>query len=115
METAEGLEYLHSLRVVHGDLNDVRFPILLGTSHPLRMIQQCNILIDEDRHVRLSDFGLTILDDMTGVNTPTTAGGPAGPGGMWISADRLTRGDHRRLTNDDVYAFGCLCYYVRSL
>jgi serine/threonine protein kinase len=76
---------------------------------------QRNILIDEDRHVRLSDFGLAVLDDMSAANTPTTAGGPAGPGGIWTPADRMTREDHRRSANDDIYAFGCLCYYVRLL
>ncbi|GLB39435.1 putative protein tyrosine kinase [Lyophyllum shimeji] len=44
-EVAEGLEYLHFEKIIHGDLRGV------------------NILVDENQHVRLSDFGLTVHAD----------------------------------------------------
>jgi serine/threonine protein kinase len=30
----------------------------------------------------------------------------------WMSPERLEGDSHRRSTADDVYAYGCLCYYV---
>ncbi|KAG6820841.1 hypothetical protein H0H93_010668 [Arthromyces matolae] len=47
LEVAEGLEYLHSEGVVHGDLRGA------------------NILADNDWHAVLSDFGLTVFGDAT--------------------------------------------------
>ncbi|KAJ7224227.1 kinase-like domain-containing protein, partial [Mycena pura] len=46
-EIAQGLAYLHSQDIIHGDLRG------------------SNILVDDDWHVRLADFGLSVFSDAT--------------------------------------------------
>ncbi|THH29078.1 hypothetical protein EUX98_g5114 [Antrodiella citrinella] len=56
IDTAQGLKYLHDNYIVHGDLRGD------------------NILITEDRHARLTDFGLTSLADSTTRTMGTRSG-----------------------------------------
>ncbi|KAJ7720278.1 hypothetical protein DFH07DRAFT_307868 [Mycena maculata] len=67
-EIAEGLQYLHSQLVVHGDLRGE------------------NILVDDDGHARLADFGLASYANAT-VKSSARAG-----------------------STSDVYAYACVCY-----
>jgi serine/threonine protein kinase len=64
---------------------------------------QHNVLIDHQCTPQLADFGLARLGDsftsMTHANTPG-----------WTSPQRLGGETHE--SSDDVYSFGCLCYYV---
>ncbi|KAJ7238881.1 kinase-like domain-containing protein [Mycena rebaudengoi] len=46
-ETVQGLVYLHSQNIVHGDLRGV------------------NVLIDKGEHAQLADFGLAVVTDTT--------------------------------------------------
>jgi hypothetical protein len=71
-----------------------------------------NILIDDERRVQLADFGLVTVGDVTNGRMTTTANGHGS--GTWMSPDRIEKTNHRRNTADDVYAFACLGYYVRS-
>ena len=62
---------MHSLRMVHGDLNGVRIssydvPLCLHIAHP-----KANILINKNRRACLADFGLSTI---TGVATRAAAG-----------------------------------------
>ncbi|KAJ6476265.1 kinase-like domain-containing protein [Mycena sanguinolenta] len=89
-EIAQGLEYLHSRSIVHGDLR--------GT----------NILIKEDWSACLTDFGLSILSDAT--STMSTNRG----GSIYWMAPELLDPDRfgvkfARTPATDVYAFGCVC------
>ncbi|KAJ6524434.1 kinase-like domain-containing protein, partial [Mycena vulgaris] len=70
-ETAQGLAYLHSQNIVHGDLRGV------------------NVLIDNEEHAQLADFGLAIVTDATLGTTSTT-----------------------QREASDVYAFACLCIEI---
>jgi serine/threonine protein kinase len=72
---------------------------------------QLNVLIDDSCHTQLCDFGLAIVGDVTQGRMATTARGGAGSG-KWRSPERITAEHHRRTVADDVYAFGCLGYYV---
>ncbi|KAF7358035.1 Kinase-like protein [Mycena venus] len=56
-ETAQGLAYLHSQNIVHGDLRGG------------------NVLIDDGEHAQLADFGLAIVTDATLGTTSTTQAG----------------------------------------
>ncbi|KAJ6589557.1 kinase-like domain-containing protein [Mycena capillaripes] len=56
-ETAQGLVYLHSQNIIHGDLRGG------------------NVLIDDGEHAQLADFGLAIVTDATLGTTSTTQGG----------------------------------------
>ncbi|KAJ6542592.1 kinase-like domain-containing protein [Mycena capillaripes] len=89
-EIAQGLEYLHSRDIVHGDLRGA------------------NILITEDWSARLADFGLSFFSDATASMT-TNRGGSL----YWMAPELL---DPERFGNkfsrtpaSDVYAFGCVC------
>ncbi|KAJ6463885.1 kinase-like domain-containing protein [Mycena sanguinolenta] len=90
-EIAQGLQYLHSCNIVHGDLR--------GT----------NILIKEDWSACLADFGLSIFSDATS-SVSTNRGGSL----YWMAPELL---DPERIEDrcgrspaSDVYAFGCVCF-----
>ncbi|KAF8172841.1 kinase-like domain-containing protein [Mycena galopus ATCC 62051] len=88
---AQGLQYLHSCGIVHGDLR--------GT----------NILIKQDWSACLADFGLSIFSDATSSMT-TNRGGSL----YWMAPELLdpdSSGDKiTRTPASDVYAFGCVCF-----
>jgi serine/threonine protein kinase len=110
-EVADGLVYLHDQKVVHGDINDVRAScnmFCLKLTKP-----QTNILISDEEHAQLADFGLAIISEQTEAHmtqTSTNAGSVA-----WMSPEQLDEEHHRRCTADDVYAFGCLGYFVSPI
>ncbi|KAJ6542649.1 kinase-like domain-containing protein [Mycena capillaripes] len=96
LQIAQGLGYLHSMKVVHGDLR--------GT----------NILVSEDWNVCLADFGLTgIIDDaVSNTNGAHTSSNHAGSL-RWFAPELIaptTFGCERfvRTPASDVYAFACL-------
>ncbi|KAJ7577245.1 kinase-like domain-containing protein, partial [Mycena floridula] len=91
-EIAQGIAYLHSQGVVHGD------------------IKGANILIDDGWHPRLADFGLTILVDATRQNSTTDHGGTiryTAPELLDPSQFGMTK--YQRTAESDMYAFACLC------
>ncbi|KAF8183770.1 kinase-like domain-containing protein, partial [Mycena galopus ATCC 62051] len=89
-EIAQGLEYLHSRNIVHGDLR--------GT----------NILIKEDWSACLTDFGFSIFSDATATTNTTRAGSL-----YWMAPELLDPErfglKFARTPATDVYAFGCVC------
>ncbi|KAF9257558.1 kinase-like protein [Marasmius fiardii PR-910] len=87
-EVIQGIEYLHSQGVVHGD------------------IKGANILIDDEFHPRLIDFGLTIFHGSE--HHTTDLGGTL----RWMAPELFFGNDTRRSFASDVYAFGCLCVEV---
>ncbi|EIN06475.1 kinase-like protein [Punctularia strigosozonata HHB-11173 SS5] len=89
LEVASGLQYLHSQHLVHGDLRGA------------------NILIDENHHALLADFGLISWTMATG-----TAGTTDGHGAYrWMAPELLRppRAGHpfQRTPASDMYAFAC--------
>ncbi|KAJ7834985.1 kinase-like domain-containing protein [Mycena olivaceomarginata] len=99
LEIVVGLEYLHSMNIVHGDLR----------GH--------NILISDDFHVRLTDFGLatTIVDGEGDQSSTSNRAGsvrwfaPELIDPRWFGAERFVR---TRAT--DVYAFACVCIELHT-
>ncbi|KAF8183881.1 kinase-like domain-containing protein [Mycena galopus ATCC 62051] len=90
-EIAQGLEYLHSGGIVHGDLR--------GT----------NILITQDLSACLADFGLSVFaDSVTSIST-SRAGSPYWMAPELFDPDRFGIG-FARTPASDVYAFGCVCF-----
>jgi serine/threonine protein kinase len=107
---AEGLAYLHGVKVVHGDINGV-------CVSPFNLIPcffdeaaQANILICDDRRAQIADFGLAIVGDATigRMSTQRTYHGTT----RWMSPERLLGLSRRLGSSDDVYAFGGLMYMV---
>ncbi|KAF7299457.1 Kinase-like protein [Mycena indigotica] len=89
-EIAQGLAFLHDQNVVHGDLRG------------------SNILIDDDGHACLTDFGLTVLSDAT-TQTQHGAGSV-----RWMAPEILNPTacgleKFAKTTASDIYAFACVC------
>ncbi|KAF7375636.1 hypothetical protein MSAN_00452700 [Mycena sanguinolenta] len=88
-EIAVGLQYLHSQNVVHGDLRGA------------------NILLDDEGHIRLTDFGLAVFSD--GPLAPTNRGGST----RWMAPELLDPTScglevFQRTFASDVYSFACV-------
>ncbi|THH29187.1 hypothetical protein EUX98_g5008 [Antrodiella citrinella] len=92
-EVSFGLAYLHSQGVVHGDLHGG------------------NILIDDEDHVRLTDFGFALI----AAAAPGAYGSKHGGASHHFMAPELWEPSDFGLTRArpteacDVYAFGCTC------
>ncbi|KAF8210526.1 kinase-like domain-containing protein, partial [Mycena galopus ATCC 62051] len=100
LEVVQGLEYLHSVNVVHGDLRGL------------------NILISDGGHACLADFGLSIIvsDDLS---SATLTSSNRGGSDYWLAPELFdptafgcTRYKKTRAT--DVYAFACVCLELHT-
>ncbi|KAJ7114223.1 kinase-like domain-containing protein [Mycena epipterygia] len=90
-ETAQGLAYLHSQNIVHGDLRGG------------------NVLMDDGEHAQLADFGLAIVTDATRRTTPTKQRGSW----RWMAPELHDyKLEFKRTGASDVYAFACLCIEI---
>ncbi|KAJ7288955.1 kinase-like domain-containing protein [Mycena rebaudengoi] len=90
-EIAQGLEYLHSRNIVHGDLRGA------------------NILINDQWRACLADFGLTSFSDATTTALSSNRAGSV----RWMAPELLDPGrfghnQFSRTPASDVYAFGCV-------
>ncbi|KAF9269180.1 kinase-like protein [Marasmius fiardii PR-910] len=91
-EIAQGLAYLHSQHIIHGDLRG------------------SNILVDDDWHARLADFGLAVFSDATvGTSSSHHAGSV-----RWMAPElhhpqSFGLKYFRRTFASDVYSFACVC------
>ncbi|KAJ7145858.1 kinase-like domain-containing protein [Mycena epipterygia] len=90
-EIVQGLQYLHSRNIVHGDLRGA------------------NILITAEWNACLADFGLTSLSDATTATHTSHRAGSI----RWMAPELIDpeRFGHRfaRTPATDIYAFGCVC------
>ncbi|KAJ7098468.1 kinase-like domain-containing protein [Mycena crocata] len=98
LQIAEGLEYLHSMNIIHGDLRGA------------------NVLISDDGSACLSDFGLTTTISDADTSTLGGASSSADRGGSlrWQAPELIdphSMGFERflRTPASDVYAYGCVC------
>jgi len=96
-EVMSGVEYLHKLNIVHGDLKGA------------------NILVDNTGTARVSDFGLMAMVDLSVIlfsESVVSSGGTF----RWMSPELLdpsSFGSHGRLTREsDRYALGMVIYEV---
>jgi len=105
VDVAHGLEYLHSLDVVHGDLKGA------------------NILINRDGRACLTDFGLSTIAYVplliSGVSSSAESLVPHNSGGTtrWMSPELLDpalseSNDSRPTKESDCYALGMVVYEV---
>ncbi|KAG9044109.1 hypothetical protein FS837_008772 [Tulasnella sp. UAMH 9824] len=90
IEIAEGLAYLHQCGIIHGDLK--------GN----------NVLVSNDEHILLCDFGLAKHV------TSRTSTSLRGVGSIPWQSPELLRDASRRTFQGDVYAFGITIYEVLS-
>ncbi|KAF7982525.1 hypothetical protein HWV62_28142 [Athelia sp. TMB] len=96
LDVAQGLEYLHSLDLVHADL------------------KSNNILVSDAGRACLADFGLTIVVDPMFSATSGSAFGL----NRWTAPEMLPFGDIPPLLRPnemcDIYSFGMVCYEMFS-
>ncbi|KAJ7504391.1 kinase-like domain-containing protein [Mycena galericulata] len=95
-EIAQGLAYLHSQDIIHGDLRG------------------SNILVDDDWHACLADFGLAVFSDATAATHTSHHGGSV----RWMSPElhypqSCGLETFKRTFASDVYSFACVCVEVR--
>lgn len=65
LEVAEGVDYIHSEGIVHGDLRGVCILHRVSSIDPYLRLLQENILLDSESHCKISDIGLTWHSDAT--------------------------------------------------
>ncbi|KAF9262257.1 kinase-like protein [Marasmius fiardii PR-910] len=92
-DVANGLSYLHDMKIAHGDLKGV------------------NILITVDNRARIGDFGLSRVADTHAINLTSTTSAALKGTTRWQAPELLTT-DPPGVTSkqSDMYAFGCVCY-----
>ena len=121
---------MHDLRIVHGDLKGVKFPLKRNVSMlTSRSPAKANILINEDRRACIADFGLSTI---TGVAThpaawasrtslisiDTLVSFTGGGTRRWMSPELLDperfgmpeSEDNRPTRQSDCYALGMVIY-----
>ena len=111
-DTADGLHYLHSRNVVHGDLKGVR-----DNSKPYYTVltpSQPNVLVDADGHARITDFGLAMITQ----DSVRSAFGDQGHTARWTAPEILNEeGTYSK--EADVFSFAMVmievCYRSPSL
>ncbi|KAJ7778212.1 kinase-like domain-containing protein [Mycena metata] len=93
LDVATGLEYLHSKRVVHGDLKGM------------------NILVTPSRRACVADFGLSsIVDAMTLKFTHSTVSARGGTS-RYMAPELISATESSAMHfKSDVFAFACVCY-----
>ncbi|KAF8351953.1 WD40-repeat-containing domain protein [Amanita rubescens] len=96
LELAHGIEYIHSEGIVHGDLRGA------------------NILLDDELHVQIADFGLTRLSEATNTQSGALHLNFAAPElfGFSENDDDSSSDTPPRTQMSDVYAFGCVYYEI---
>ena len=110
-EISVGLAYLHSERIVHGDLRGVRISLIMSSVSFASNTERgkANILIDHNLMVHIADFGLAIVADST--FTTSHQEGNA----RWLCPSLLKGGIRRPDEACDVYSYGCVCVEVSVL
>ena len=108
-DVAEGLHYLHSCDVVHGDLKGVRTlskPRLTTMLIPAKP----NILVDATGHARITDFGLATITQVPGrIQNPLD---DYGHSPLWVAPEILDgRAAYSKET--DVFSFAGVIIEVR--
>ncbi|KAJ6587629.1 kinase-like domain-containing protein, partial [Mycena vulgaris] len=88
---SQGLAFLHDQKIVHGDLRG------------------SNILVDDNGHACLTDFGLAVLSDATTTQTPDGAGSVQWMAPELFNPTAFGLQNPARTPASDIYAFGCVC------
>ncbi|KAJ3307731.1 hypothetical protein HDU76_004415 [Blyttiomyces sp. JEL0837] len=92
-EISQGMHYLHSRHVIHGDLKAI------------------NVLVDKHGKAMVADFGFATLKKITSTRqTSATSGSSGSVAGTlrWMAPERLQGGQLTQAV--DVYAFAMTCY-----
>ncbi|KAJ8083240.1 hypothetical protein PM082_009112 [Marasmius tenuissimus] len=91
-DVTSGLAYLHSRKIVHGDLKGL------------------NILITCSFRACIADFGLSRITDTNGLRITTSTTRPVGTA-RWLAPELLV-GSGGPSKESDVYSYACVCYEI---
>ena len=114
-DIAEGIQYLHTENIIHGDLKGVKL-IVLCLYHRSEGFFQVNILVDPSGRACLADFGLSAVADSRIAHwTSHSSAGSTGGSVRWQAPELNDPASDTVVHNSkesDVYAFSCVCYEV---
>ena len=123
LEVAEGMHYIHSEGIVHGDLRGVSYSLSPTWCLLHSPFYQDNILLDANFHVQIADFGLTRHVEATVTRSGALHYNFAAPellGDLNELEDEFVSESEEygqlttRTQKSDIYAFGCLYYEVSN-
>ena len=110
-DITEGLHYLHSRDVVHGDLKGVRPYSKSRLATSLMPLSRCqsNILVDATGHAQITDLAFsTVTPDADAVQSPSEGWGQAS---RWTAPEILNEeGTHSKQA--DVFSFAMVMVEV---
>lgn len=126
LEVAEGVQYLHSGGIIHGDLHGVSKLEFVPSQSVKYVIFQGNVLLDSEFHCQIADFGTIQHFESTVTRATTILVNIAAPElfgtctacGLPECDERhggYNAQNRRKTMETDIYAFGCLYYTVRSI
>ena len=108
LDIADGLRYLHSCNVIHGDLKGVRHRPNVFFSPTLTQ-RQSNILVDDSGSAHIADFGLAAvtrnLDSVLSTSLRT------GHTVRWAAPEVMDKGTHTK--EADIFAFAMVMVEAR--
>jgi serine/threonine protein kinase len=108
------LEFMHSLKVVHGDIKAVGRLVTVHTVSVVLITAQMNVLVDRDRNARLADFGLvSTLSNATIATAHFTSGGARGTG-RWMAPELFKDAESPRSDLSDIYALAITVWEVNT-
>ncbi|KAG6813814.1 hypothetical protein H0H92_006758, partial [Tricholoma furcatifolium] len=98
IDVANGLQYLHENKIIHGDLKGP------------------NVLVDDSGRARLADFGLSAMSDPQILRwTSTSSLGSKGGSVRWQAPELFNFESNTQVKNteeSDVYALACVCFEI---
>ena len=109
-DIAEGLRFLHSRNVVHGDLRGVRDCSGPCFTTVLTYVQQ-NIFMDASGHARITDFCLATVAQ--NLDSMRRASGGSGHTARWTAPEILNE-DGTRSKEADIFSFAMVMIEVRQ-
>ena len=108
-DVAEGLRFLHSRNIVHGDLKGVRVQYKSCVTNVLTPVQP-NVLVDTAGRARITDFGLaTVTQNLDSIRSASEYQGHTA---RWTAPEILTeQGTYSK--EADVFSFAMVMIEVR--
>jgi serine/threonine protein kinase len=107
------MEYIHKHDIVHGDLHGVRLARFCRVDDSHELLTQSNVLVNIEGRAAVTDFGWTIIDDIT--TSMQSSSSEIASATRWIAPELLCSDVEmsRKTRAGDVFSFGRLCLAVR--
>ena len=106
-DVANGLSYLHSCNIIHGDVKGVWGYSRLCFSAAFTP-EQANILVDDSCHARITDFGLAVVTK--NLDSIPSASAHHGLTVRWAAPEVMEEGTHSK--EADTFSFAMVMIEV---